>query len=83
MDTQIKQKETRDEVIYDHEKQATTALYQAYEHDYEQHTMSRSSVSFGDSSTNSYHRLSLPSIFWHRVGPDGDFMVSPIQVVDR
>ena len=47
-------------------------------------TMSRSSVSFGDNHHHEcHHRQSLPSIFRHRVGPDGNFMVTPIKLVDR
>lgn len=45
--------------------------------------MSRSEVSFGDNHAASHHRISLPSIFRHRTGPDGSFMVTPIKLVDR
>ena len=46
--------------------------------------MNTSSVSFGDNDHHdSHHRLSLPSIFRHRIGPDGNFMVTPIKLVDR
>lgn len=48
-----------------------------------EYSMSRSEVSFGDNHSQSQHRLSLPSIFRHRVGPDGNFMVTPIKLVDR
>ena len=46
--------------------------------------MSRSSVSFGDNNhSESHHRLGRPSIFRHRIGPDGNFLVTPIKLVDR
>ena len=44
----------------------------------------RSEVSFGDNNHhNVHHRLSIPSIFRHRTGPDGNYLVTPIKLVDR
>jgi hypothetical protein len=46
--------------------------------------MNRREVSFGDDQHHESHiRLSIPSIFRHRVGPDGDLMVVPIKLADR
>ena len=45
--------------------------------------MSARVPSFGDNHRDSHHRLSAPSIFRHRVGPDGNFLVTPIQLLDR
>lgn len=40
-------------------------------------------IDFGDNGHDSHHRYSTPSVYRHRVGPGGNFMVSPIQLVDR
>lgn len=46
--------------------------------------MSTRDVSFGDNNhAHAHHRHGAPAIFKHRVGPDGNFIVSPIQLLDR
>ena len=63
------------EIVYERIRQIATDEHEL--------TMRRSEVSFGDNHRDSQHRSGIPSIFRHRVGPDGNYMVMPIMLVDR
>lgn len=50
----------------------------------DENTMTQPTASIGDNKTPEiHHRLSLPSIFRHLISAHGDFMVTPIKLVDR